>query len=123
MKKKKTRIEKKLKKKKNSELVETIIAAKKQKNWLEVANLISRPKNKLSKKNLFEINKETEKGDAVLIPGKILATGALDKKVRIIALSFSTSAVEKMKKTKSEAVYIIDEIKSNPKAEGIKIIK
>jgi len=125
MKSKKTRIEKKLKKKKNPELVETIIAAKKQKaeKWLEVGNFISTPKRKMAKINIFEINKQAKEGDTIVVPGKVLGTGEIDKKIKIVALSFSAKALKKLKKTGSQAIKIKDEIKSNPEAEGIKIIK
>ena len=38
------------------------------------------------------------------------------------ALGFSLAAREKLKKTKSEVVSINEEIKKNPKAEGIRIL-
>ncbi len=48
----KTKIEKQLKRKINPELVETIIAAKKHKGWLEVSSILSSPKRKKININL-----------------------------------------------------------------------
>ncbi len=119
----KSKIEKKLKKKKNPKLVETIIKAKKNGPWLKVAHLISTPKRKTAKMNLFEINEQAQEGDIIVVPGKVLGTGRIDKKIKIAAISFSKTAIEKLNKSKSKATSIIEEIKLNPKAEGIKILK
>ena len=67
--------------------------------------------------------KETEEGDTVVVPGKVLSNGEINKKIRIVALSFSKEAEEKLGKKKCEVVSILEEIKVNPKAEGIKILK
>jgi len=114
------KVEKKLRRKENPELVETIILAKKNKSWKKVAEVLSRVKRKQIKLNLDEINKKAEEGDTIVVPGKVLGMGELDKKIKIAAFSFSESAREKLKK---DAVKIKEEIKKNAKAEGIKILK
>jgi large subunit ribosomal protein L18e len=119
----KTFIEKQLKRKTNSEVIETIIVAKKTKGWLEVAGLISTPRKKQSNVNLSRIEEEAKEGDVVIVPGKVLSQGELNKKVKIAALGFSGSAKEKILKSKSNIVSILEEIKSNPEGKGIKIIK
>ncbi|MBU3907117.1 MAG: 50S ribosomal protein L18e [Nanoarchaeota archaeon] len=118
----KTKIGKQVKKKLNRELFETIIIAKKNDAWLKVASLLSSPKSRRIIVNLSEIEKQTKEGDTVVIPGKILSQGDITKKIRVAALGFSESAREKLLKTKSEVVTLMEEIKKNPKANGIKII-
>lgn len=119
----KSKIEKQLQKKKNSYLVETIIAAKKKKNWVEVAGILSGPTRKRININLEKIDKEAEKGKTVVVPGKVLSLGEITKKIEIAALSFSEKAKEKLLKSNSEVLSIIEEIKKNPEAKGIKILK
>lgn len=119
----KTFIEKQLKRKTNSELVETIIAAKKNKAWLEVAGLLSAPRRKQSNINVSRINDEAKDGDVVIVPGKILSQGEISKKVKIAALGFSGIAKGKILNSGSKVLSILEEIKSNPEAKGIKIIK
>jgi len=104
-------------------LVKTIVSAKKENKWVEVAHFISGPTRKHSKVNLNQIDKETKEGDTVIIPGKVLGEGEISKKVRIAALGFSESAIKKLKDKKCEAVSIDEEIKINPTAKGIKIIR
>ena len=119
----KTKIEKQLKKKQNQELVRTIIAAKKAKAWASVAEDLSRPTRKKIVVNLDKINSETKAGDTIVVPGKILSWGNLERKVKLVGLSISDSALEKVNKGKSEFVILQQEIKLNPEAKGIKIIK
>jgi large subunit ribosomal protein L18e len=120
---KKTRIERKLRRKTNQNLVETIIACKKNEKWLEVAHLISMPSKKQNRINLFDINTNAKNGEIVLVPGKVLSKGELEKKVKIVALGYSESAKEKLKKNKIEMSTIDEEIKKNPEAKNIHIIK
>jgi ribosomal protein L18E len=119
----KTRIKVHLRRKTSPSLVQTIAEAKKNSAWLPVAKILSNSTRKQSKVNLAEIEKSTTTGDTVLILGKVLSLGDMTKKVRICSLGISESALEKLKKTKCEYVSILDEIKINPKFQGVKIIK
>ncbi len=120
----KTKIDRKASKKTNSFLVETIILAKKQKaaKWVEIANLLALPRRQQIIKNLDEIEKQCKEGDTIIVPGKVLGKGDVSKRIRISAFSYSQEAREKLKAKKSEIVSIADEIKKNPKAEGIKVL-
>ena len=119
----KTKIEKQTRRKTNPDLVKTIRNAKKNGKWLEVSSLLSSSRKKRVEVNLDKIDKESKEGDIVVIPGKVLSQGELNKKIKIVAFSFSKSAMEKILKSKCEANYINDEIKKNPEARGIKILK
>jgi large subunit ribosomal protein L18e len=116
-------IEKQTKKKTNSILVETIISAKKKDAWIEVAKILSGPRRLMINKNIQEINQEAEEGEHIIVPGKVLSLGEINKKIKISALGFSESARAKLIKSKSEISTILDEIKKNPGAKGVKILK
>jgi len=119
----KTKIEKQMKKKTNALLVKTIISAKKNNKWLDVAEILSGPRKKWININLEEIDKKTQDGEKVVIPGKVLSQGEMTKKIKIVALDFSEKAREKLLKSKREILNIIEEIQKNPEAKGIKILK
>ena len=125
----KSLIERQLKKKKNAILVETIILSKKNPKWLEVASFLSRPNRKTSYFNLDEINNKVKENEKILIPGKILSQGKIDtptgtsKRMKIVALSFSEKAKEKLLKSSCEISSILEEIKLNPDFKDIKILK
>ena len=119
----KTLIEKQLQRKTNSELVETVISAKKAKEWIKVARLVSAPRKNHSNVNVSKINSEAKAGDVIVVIGKVLSQGEIDKKVKVAALGFSASAKEKLLKSGSTISSILEEIKSNKEAKGVKIIK
>ena len=82
-----------MKKKTNPELAEAIFIAKKN-NLTELADAISKPIRQQAKVNLTELN--NVEGDSVIVAGKVLSIGTLDKKVKVYALSYSEKAAEKM---------------------------
>ncbi len=110
----KTKIDKQIQKKSNKELVATIIAAKKKDKWLKVARILSGPRRKAVSLNLEEINENSKDGEIIIIPGKVLSQGEISKKIKIVALSFSEKAKEKLLKSKTLSLSIIEEIKKNP---------
>lgn len=119
----KTKIERKLKRKTNPDLVKTIIAGKKNSKWLEVAHLISTPRRKQVSLNLKEIDENSKDNQIVIVPGKVLGDGKIEKKIKIVALNFSESAKIKLKKDKIDFSDIKSEILKNPEAKNIHILK
>jgi len=114
----KTKIEKRMKQKKDPLLVDTIIKLKKT-NPL-VAKELARPKRKWPAVNLKEL--DMIKGD-VLVAGKVLSAGDLGHSKKIVAWSASDKALEKIKVSKSSFVPIVDEMKKNPKLNGYDIVR
>ena len=119
----KTKIEKQIKKKTNASLVETIISAKKNEKWIEIASILSAPRRKRINLNLEKINEEAKEGEKIVVPGKVLSQGEINKKIKIVALDFSEKAKDKLLKAGCEVEYILEEIKKNPEAKGIKVLK
>ncbi len=119
----KTKISKQLERKNNPKLVETILLAKKNPIWLEVASVLAGPRKKRKNINLNELSKLIDKEKIVVIPGKVLSDGEISKKVKVVALNFSDRAKEKLLNAKCEVSSIVDEIKLNPNAKDVKILK
>lgn len=118
----KTKINKQIQKKTNSFLVETIISAQKNKVWKKVAEILSGPRRNFLNINLQEINELSKDGETVVVSGKVLSQGNLDKKVKIVAFKFSEKAKDKLLKSKVAHSLISDEIKSNPQGKGVRIL-
>lgn len=118
----KSKIEQQLRRKTSSELVQTILAAKKNEDWQKIAGMLSTSTRNMGVINLDQIDKGSKEGDTILVPGKVLGNGDISKKIRIIAFKFSEEAEKKLKNKKCETRTIIEEIKLNPKAEGVKIL-
>jgi len=116
----KTQISKRVKKKTNPELVETIRLCRKN-NLLELGKRLSGPTRKQAKINLDELNKL--KQEKVLIVGKVLSKGEINKKMKIAALGFSEKAREKLEKAGCKIFTIKQAIEKNPKLDGVEIIE
>jgi len=119
----KTKISKQAEKKTNPELVETILVAKKNSAWLEVAALLSGSRRKRKNLNLSELNKLDDKEKIVVVPGKVLSEGNFTKKIKVVALSFSEKAKEKLLNAGCQTSSILEEIKSNPSAKDVKVLR
>jgi len=117
----KSKISKQIQKKSSPKLVETVLAAKKYENWLGVAEILSGPRRKMKEVNLGDLEKAKE-GETIVVAGKVLSKGEVSEKIKIAALNFSEKAKDKLKKAGCETLSILDEIKKNPDAEGIKIL-
>lgn len=116
----KTHIENRARAKTNSYLVNAIMTLKKTN--VEVAKLLAMPKKKWPAVNLEYISRQAKDGEKLFVPGKILSSGSLDKKVTLISWSASDKAKEKMKESKSEFIELTQELKNNPSLKGVKIL-
>jgi large subunit ribosomal protein L18e len=90
--------------------------------WRDVAEKLSRSRRRKVAVNIFEIEKNTEKNDFVVVPGVVLSVGELSKPVHIAAWKFSASAEEKIKKSKGKMMTIEELVKEKPKGTGVKIL-
>ena len=109
------------KRKSYATLVETINLARKTPAWTKVAAFLSGPRSRYAVVNLKELDNKVSEGDTIVVLGKVLGVGDFSKRVRVCAIGFSGSAKDKLKKSKSECVSISEEIKNNPKLQGVKI--
>ena len=60
--------------------------------------------------------------ETALIPGKVLSSGDLTKKLTIAAWTFSDKAEEKIKKAGGKSISIEDLMKNNPDGKNIRIL-
>ncbi|MEI6058762.1 MAG: uL15 family ribosomal protein [archaeon] len=114
----KTKIERRMKSKTDLELVRTIITLKKT-NPL-IAKELSKPKRKWPSVNLEELNEL--KGD-VIIAGKVLGSGDLTKKKRIVAWGASEKAIERINSAGGEFISIVEELIKNPELKNLELIR
>ena len=121
MTKSKAKIELQLKAKTNPVLVETIILAKKNPAWIEVASILSSPGRKSKSVNLSAL--DSSKGEMVVVPGKVLSQGEMTKKIKVAALKFSEGAIKKLKDAGCETLTIKEAISTNKDAKGMVILR
>lgn len=117
-------IQKRLKKKTDLQLIKLVNEIKKSDSefWLKVAKYLVRPKRKQIEVNLRKINNKAKDGDIILVPGKLLGDGVLDKKITIACYKASRNAINKINFSNSKLIGIGELFKKNKNGEGIKLI-
>jgi len=116
MKANKRKINEKMKNKTNPILAQAIFISKKHQP--ELAKELSKPTRKQAKVNVGRLNEA--KSSEVIIPGKVLSLGEINKKLKVYALGYSETAKEKLKKAGCEIKTIIEGLKSLKKGEKLK---
>tara|TARA_Y100000310_G_scaffold341787_1_gene442122 strand:- start:21823 stop:22185 length:363 start_codon:yes stop_codon:yes gene_type:complete len=90
--------------------------------WKRVALDLERPTRNRRAVNLSRINRYTKENEVIIVPGKVLGTGALNHKLTISAYQFSEQAKDKLEKVGAEIVPLLDLSKDKPNGKKIKII-
>ena len=60
---------------------------------------------------------------AVFVPGKVLGTGNIEKKLNVGAFSFSASARSKIEKAGGKTFTVEDFVKKYPEGSGVALVK
>jgi large subunit ribosomal protein L18e len=113
----------------NPELIQLIRFLKKQSRekeaaiWRDVAEQLAKTRQQRAVVNLRRITRHTQKGDAVVVPGKLLAAGTLEHPVTVAAFSASEKAKEKLKAVKAKYISIPELVEKNPNGVNVKIIR
>ena len=94
-----------------------ILELKKQKEpiFKRLASELSRPSRNRRGVNLSKINIHINVGETAVVPGKVLGSGELTKKVNVAAWTFSASAKALIKTAGGRAITFKDLIKTKPK--------
>ena len=90
--------------------------------WRDIAKRLEKPTKARVAVNLSRIDRYANDGDTILVPGKLLAAGALSKRVKVAAYGFSAAAVEKVQAAGGECVSIESLVESNPQGTNVKIL-
>ncbi len=90
--------------------------------WKAVADNLRKPTRARVEINLWKIGKYLEESRAIIVPGKVLGEGEINKPATIAAASFSKTAERKIEATGGKT-YLLDEYaEENPKGSNIKIL-
>ncbi|MBA5942750.1 MAG: 50S ribosomal protein L18e [Methanophagales archaeon] len=91
--------------------------------WRDIAKRLEKPRRHYATVNLSKINRYSVANDTIIVPGKVLSAGEIEKPVTIAALGFSKKAYEKISsRGKCKCVGIEELMETNPKGSGVKII-
>ncbi|WP_407356870.1 50S ribosomal protein L18e [Methanolobus sp. WCC5] len=91
--------------------------------WRDVAQRLEKPGRNYAQVNLSKINRYAKDGETVLVAGKVLGSGLLDKAVTVAAYNFSVTAMEKITDLGGKCLTIEQMLEENPKGSGIRILQ
>lgn len=91
--------------------------------WMKASSLLSNPTSNRVEVNLGRISRIAGDGEAVFVPGKVLGTGVMERKVTVGAFAFSDGARSKIKASGGTALTIGEFLKKYPKGNGVKLVK
>lgn len=98
------------------------LGKREEKIWRAAAISLARPTRIRRAVNLSKISRYAKAGETILVPGKVLSAGVLDKKLTVCAWQFSKNAEQKIKAAGGHAVTINQLMEKNPKGNKVRII-
>ena len=90
--------------------------------WSRIARDLEKPTRQRRGVNLSKISRYAKKGELVVVPGKVLASGELNQSVTLAAWKFSRQAIDKITKANAKAITFNDLLKSGVKETAVRII-
>ena len=91
--------------------------------WKALADQLDGANRRRPAVNLSRINRYTEAGDVVAVPGKVLASGGLTHPVTVAAFSFSETAREKIVLAEGRALTLLELLEEGTEPSKIRIVK
>ena len=91
--------------------------------WEKVSEILSRPRRKRVAVNIGKINRLANDGEIIIVPGRVLGGGLLEKKLVVIAESFSKTAWQKILDNGGKPYTLYDVVSKPSLVEGKKGLK
>ena len=119
---------KQINRKSNSTLVKTILELKEasRKNeaplWRSIANRLEGSSRNWPSVNVSKLEYNINKNGKAIIPGKLMGTGIVTKKMTVAAYSFTDSAKEKIQSAGGKCLTYNEMIKATPKGTNVMVI-
>jgi large subunit ribosomal protein L18e len=90
--------------------------------WRRVAEMIAKPARQRPAVNIGKIERHTNAGDIVVVPGKLLGSGIISHKVTVAALNASSTARSAIVEAGGSVMSIDELLTQVPKGRGVVII-
>ena len=90
--------------------------------WRDIALRLEGPMRHWAEVNVGKINRYAGENETIVVPGKLLGSGEIDKKVTVAAYRFSGQAKDKIVKAGGKDMSIEELLAKNPKGSKIRIM-
>ncbi|EFW92914.1 50S ribosomal protein L18e [Haladaptatus paucihalophilus DX253] len=91
--------------------------------WTDVAARLEKPRSTHAEVNLGRIERYAEEDETVIVPGKVLGSGVLQKNVTVAAVDFSSTAETKIQQANGEPIQLEQAIEQNPSGSNVRVIR
>ena len=90
--------------------------------WSDVADRLEKPRSTHAEVNLGRIERYAQEDETVIVPGKVLGSGVLQKDVSVAAVDFSGTAQTKIDQV-GETMNLEQALEQNPDGTNVRVIK
>ncbi len=90
--------------------------------WKRIADDLEKPTRQRRVVNISRIARNTKPNETIVVPGKVLGSGAIQHSIVVAALDFSAGARERIEQAKGKAITITELLKQKPKTKDLKIM-
>lgn len=90
--------------------------------WTDVAEKLNKSTRSRVEVNVSQIERNAKDGETVVVPGVVLSSGSISKKVSVAAWRFSDSAKAKIKSAGGKTMTIEQAMKENPKGTNLRLM-
>ncbi|SFG37087.1 large subunit ribosomal protein L18e [Halopelagius inordinatus] len=90
--------------------------------WQDIADRLEKPRRTHAEVNLGRIERYAKEDETVVVPGKVLGSGVLEKNVTVAAVDFSSSARKKIEQV-GDAVALEQIAENNPEGSNVRVIR
>jgi large subunit ribosomal protein L18e len=100
-----------------------VLGQEKKPIWKRVRDELARSRRDRVTVNTSKLEAYGDDGQTIVVPGKVLGSGAVSKKLTVAAFSFSSGAKKLIDAAGGKAVSIESLCKSNPEGRGVLLLK
>ena len=90
--------------------------------WRDISKRLNGPRRLWSQVNVGHIDKTLKEGETAIVPGKVLSSGNITKKLNVVAFSFSKNSTVKIESMGGKAILIEDYLEMNPEGKNTRIL-
>ncbi|MFC4359195.1 50S ribosomal protein L18e [Halobium salinum] len=90
--------------------------------WSDIATRLEKPRRTHAEVNLGRIERYAQEDETVVVPGKVLGSGVLQKNVTVAAVDFSSTAKKKIDQV-GDAVELEQALEQNPEGSNVRVIR
>jgi large subunit ribosomal protein L18e len=90
--------------------------------WGDVADRLEKPRRTHAEVNLGRIERYAREDETVIVPGKVLGSGALRKEVTVAAVDFSSTAQTKIEQV-GQVLTLEQALEQNREGTNVRVIR